>query len=211
MAIKHNQQVPNNHFRKHWQTRVRTHFDQPGRKLRRRNARIDRAADIAPRPVDKLRPVVQCPTIKYNRRARAGRGFTLEELKAAGIPAAFARTIGIAVDHRRVNRSVPIMTANIERLQAYKSKLILFPRKVGKQKTGDSSAEDLAAATQTSVTSTFPITPYAPVVTERKITEEEKAGSKYRVLRDARSAKRFAGIRAKRAAEKADEAAAAKK
>ena len=54
---------------------------QPGRKLRRRNARLSKAAAVAPRPVDKLRPIVRCPTIKYNRRVRAGRGFTLTELK----------------------------------------------------------------------------------------------------------------------------------
>ena len=57
--------------------------DQPGRKLRRRNARLSKAAAVAPRPVDKLRPIVRCPTIKYNRRVRAGRGFTLTELKVA--------------------------------------------------------------------------------------------------------------------------------
>ncbi len=81
MAIKHNQQLPNNHFHKDWQRRVRVHFDQPGRKSRRRAARLSKAAAVAPRPVDKLKPVVRCPTIKYNRRARAGRGFTLVELK----------------------------------------------------------------------------------------------------------------------------------
>ena len=52
-----------------------------GRKQRRRQARLSKAAAVAPRPVDKLRPVVRCPTIKYNRRVRAGRGFTLLELK----------------------------------------------------------------------------------------------------------------------------------
>ena len=81
MAIKHNQQLPNNHFHKDWQRRVRVHFDQPGRKSRRRAARLSKAAAVAPRPTDRLRPVVRCPTIKYNRRVRAGRGFTLAELK----------------------------------------------------------------------------------------------------------------------------------
>ena len=56
-------------------------FIQPGSKKRRRNARIQKAAAVAPRPVDKLRPIVRCPTIKYNRRVRAGRGFSLAELK----------------------------------------------------------------------------------------------------------------------------------
>ncbi|KAL1845741.1 60S ribosomal protein L13 [Paecilomyces lecythidis] len=81
MAIKHNNAIPHNHFHKDWQRRVRVHFDQPGRKHRRRQARLAKAAAVAPRPVDKLRPVVRCPTIKYNRRVRAGRGFTIAELK----------------------------------------------------------------------------------------------------------------------------------
>jgi len=54
---------------------------QPGRKHRRREARLAKAAAVAPRPVDRLRPVVRCPTIKYNSRVRPGRGFTLSELK----------------------------------------------------------------------------------------------------------------------------------
>jgi large subunit ribosomal protein L13e len=54
---------------------------QPGAKSRRRDARRAKAAAVAPRPVDKLRPIVRCPTIKHNRRVRAGRGFTLAELK----------------------------------------------------------------------------------------------------------------------------------
>jgi hypothetical protein len=57
-----------------------THL-QPGKKVSRRNARQAKAAAVAPRPIDRLRPVVRCPTIKYNRRVRAGRGFTLAELK----------------------------------------------------------------------------------------------------------------------------------
>lgn len=37
--VRHNNVVPNNHFRKEWQLRVRTWFNQPARKQRRRNAR----------------------------------------------------------------------------------------------------------------------------------------------------------------------------
>merc|ERR1712098_950319 len=131
MAIKHNQQIPHNHFRKDWQRRVRVHFDQPGRKLRRRNARLSKAAAVAPRPVDKLRPIVRCPTLKYNRRVRAGRGFTLTELKEAGIPRKLAPTIGISVDARRQNLSTESLAVNVERLKAYQARLILFPRKLG--------------------------------------------------------------------------------
>jgi ribosomal protein L13E len=58
---------------------------QPGKKVTRRLARRAKAAAVAPRPVDKLRPIVRCPTVKYNRRVRAGRGFTLTELKVRTI------------------------------------------------------------------------------------------------------------------------------
>ena len=82
MAPKRNGMIPNAHFKKHWQRRVRTWFDQPGRKKTRRLKRLKKAAETAPRPATGLlRPVVHCPTFKYNSRVRAGRGFTLEELK----------------------------------------------------------------------------------------------------------------------------------
>jgi len=215
MAIKHNQQIPHNHFRKDWQRRVRVHFDQPGRKLRRRNARLSKAAAVAPRPVDKLRPIVRCPTIKYNRRVRAGRGFTLTELKEAGIPRKLAPTIGISVDARRQNLSTESLSVNVDRLKAYKARLILFPRKSGQYKKGDASKEEVSNAknTITSVKAGLPI-----INTEAGFSEIKKAdvpeaieGGAYRKLRDARSEARNLGKREKRAKEKADEAAAAKK
>ena len=82
MAPKHNNMVHNNHFHKDWQRYVKTWFNQPGRKKRRRQARTKKALRVAPRPVaGALRPVVRCPTFRYNIKERAGRGFTLEELK----------------------------------------------------------------------------------------------------------------------------------
>ena len=79
--MKGNNVIPDNHFRKDWQRYVRTWFDQPARKVARRQARTAKAAKIHPRPLSNLRPVVRCQTIKYNRKIRAGRGFTLDELK----------------------------------------------------------------------------------------------------------------------------------
>ena len=80
--MKHNNQLPNAHFHKHWQRRVKTWFDQPGKKVARRQARLAKAQRIAPRPVDGLlRPAVRCQTVRYNTKVRAGRGFTLDELK----------------------------------------------------------------------------------------------------------------------------------
>ena len=69
---------------------------QPGRKSRRRNARLAKAAAVAPRPVDKLKPIVRCPTIKYNRRVRAGRGFSLAELKVSTLANRLGRQETIA-------------------------------------------------------------------------------------------------------------------
>merc|ERR1712156_7235 len=130
---------------------VRTWFNQPGRKKRRRVARQKRALAIAPRPVGgALRPMVRCPTFKYNTKVRQGRGFTLEELKAAGIPVKSAKTIGISVDHRRKNRSTESLQSNVQRLKEYKSKLIIFPRKQGKQMKGDASPEEIQMAKQLS-------------------------------------------------------------
>jgi large subunit ribosomal protein L13e len=215
MAIKHNQQIQKNHFHKDWQRYVRVHFDQPGKKKSRRNARVAKAAKVAPRPVDKLRPVVRCPTIKYNRRVRPGRGFSLAELKAAGIPRKFARTIGISVDPRRQNLSEEGLKANVERLQEYRKRLILFPRRNGKTKQGDASAEDVKAAKSgdnlvSNTASVFPIKNVRELE-EGPIGNYEATENAYRKLRDARSEARYVGAREKRAKAKADEADAKKK
>ncbi|KAI0129708.1 ribosomal protein L13e [Xylariales sp. AK1849] len=207
MAIKHNNQIQKNHFRKDWQRRVRCHFDQATQKIRRRSVRRAKAAAVAPRPVDKLRPVVRCPTIKYNRRVRAGRGFTLAELKAAGIPRLYAPTIGISVDPRRQNLSEESLAVNVARLKAYKEKLVVFPRKGGKPKAGDSKDTDLSKTDLvSSLSAALPIIHVAKGVTEIKKSEVPKAieGGAYRKLRDARADKRNQGTREKRAKEKAE-------
>lgn len=68
-------------------------------------------------------------TFKYNTKVRAGRGFSLEELKEAGISKKKAGTIGIAVDHRRKNKSVESLQINVARLKEYQGKLVVFPKK----------------------------------------------------------------------------------
>ncbi|ODV98140.1 hypothetical protein PACTADRAFT_14613 [Pachysolen tannophilus NRRL Y-2460] len=179
-----------NHFRKHWQERVRVHLDQAGKKVSRRQARATKSAKIAPRPLDLLRPVVRAPTIKYNRKIRAGKGFTLTELKAVGLTPKYARTVGIAVDHRRQNRSEETFKANVSRLQEYQSKLIVF-KKAGEGKD----------AAQVSITETFPIVQKKTEFTTSAVVVPEQTA--YRTLRLARSDKKYAGIRAKREKEKA--------
>ena len=126
--VKHNNVLPNVHLRKHWQKNVRTWLNQAGRKKRRLQTRRDRAAAIAPRPLDRLRPSVRCQTIRYNHRPRLGRGFTLAEIKAVGLGVQFAKSIGIAVDYRRKDKSQEQFDLNKQRLSSYLSKLVLFPR-----------------------------------------------------------------------------------
>ncbi len=153
--VKHNNVIPNIHCHKKYcessrgPLKVRLTLDQAGKKKSRRLARAAKAAAIAPRPLQLLRPAVQCQTQRYSAKTRLGKGFTLEELKAAGLTARYARTVGIAVDHRRTNKSAESLAANVARLEEYKSKLIVFPKKrLSKVKNGDSSAEECKAATQ---------------------------------------------------------------
>ena len=54
--------------------------------------------------------------------------------QAAGIPKKLAPTIGIAVDHRRRNRSLEGLQTNVQRLKTYKAKLVVFPRRARKSK-----------------------------------------------------------------------------
>jgi len=202
--MKHNNVIPNAHFHKHWQNYVKTWFNQPGRKKRRRVARQKKALRVSPRPVaGPLKPVVRCPTFKYNTKVRFGRGFTFEELRSAGISPKQALCIGIAVDHRRKNRSTESLQANVQRLKEYKTKLILFPKKASKPKAGDSEAAELALATQLQG-QVQPILQTRQAEKARKVTEEEKKISVFNSMRIARANARLVGIRAKRAKEAAE-------
>mmetsp|Transcript_8060 Transcript_8060/g.18205 ORF Transcript_8060/g.18205 Transcript_8060/m.18205 type:complete len:208 (+) Transcript_8060:62-685(+) len=153
--VKHNNVVPNIHCHKKYcessrgPLKVRLTLDQAGKKKSRRLARAAKAAAIAPRPLQLLRPSVHCQTQRYSAKVRLGKGFTLEELKVAGLTAQYARTVGIAVDHRRTNKSAESLARNVARLEEYKGKLIVFPKKrLSKVKNGDSSAAECKAATQ---------------------------------------------------------------
>ncbi|XP_074645040.1 large ribosomal subunit protein eL13-like [Tubulanus polymorphus] len=202
MAPKRNNVVPNGHFHKYWERYVKTWFNQPARKQRRYQNRVKKARTIAPRPVaGPLRPVVRCQMFKYNTKVRAGRGFTLDELKAAGISKRLAPTIGISVDHRRKNRSVESLQLNTQRLKEYKSKLILFPKKSSKPKKGDASAEEVSMATQLKGKLVMPIKQTVRHEKPRAITEEEKKYSVFTALRKARANKRLYGLRQKKARE----------
>jgi len=202
---KGNNAIPGEHFHKDWQRYVRTWFNQPARKKRRHVKRIKKARAIMPRPVaGPLRPIVRCPTFKYNTKVRAGRGFTIEELKGAGLNKRVARTFGIAVDYRRRNRSVESLQLNVQRLKEYRAKLILFPKKQSKPKKGDATEEELKVATQLKG-KVMPIHVMPKREKARAITEEERKYSAFVALRQARANVRLAGQRAKKAKEGKDE------
>ncbi|KAK0175167.1 hypothetical protein PV327_008941 [Microctonus hyperodae] len=202
---KRNNMIPNGHFHKDWQRFVKTWFNQPARKLRRRVNRVKKARAVAPRPVKALRPIIHCPTFRYHTKLRPGRGFTLAELKAAKINKNYAKTIGIAVDFRRRNKSLEAQQINAQRLKEYvNSKLILFPRNEKKPRKGDATAEELKVATQLKG-DIMPIKQKAFVKAKaRVITEEEKKFSAYVALRKARADARLVGIRAKRVKDAAE-------
>jgi len=196
--VKHNNEIPNQHFHKVCQQdHIRTWFNQPARKKRRRAARQAKAAAMAPRPTaGLLRPAVHPSTIKYNYKLRQGRGFTFTELKEAGINRKEARSIGIAVDHRRRNRSAESLQMNAQRLKEYKAKLIVFPRKRGKPKAGDADAAELEKAEQLK----GPLVPMPSLYTDEApvdITPEMAGVEAFHKIRMARADFRLFGTRQK--------------
>lgn len=140
--------------------------------------------------------------MKYNTKRRAGRGFTLEELKEAGISAKLAPTIGISVDHRRRNRSLESLQENVNRLKAYKANLVLFPHRANKPKAGDSSAEELQTAAQLKG-AIMPITKAIVALEKIAITDALRNDKAYDTLRLERMNARLRGLREKRAADAA--------
>jgi len=193
--MKHNNQIPNGHFHKDWQQRVRTWFNQPGRKRRHRNIRAEKAARLAPKPLELLRPAVRCPTTKYNIKLRAGRGFTLEELKTAGILKKQALNLGIPVDHRRRNRSEESLRMNVQRLKHYQSKLIVFP----KGKSAQAMQVETPSCVQKGI---LPIKNTYKNEKPRAIQKEEKESSAYIKLRMTHGTYKVRGLLNKKLQEK---------
>ena len=137
-------------------------------------------------------------------------------IQAAGIPRKLASTIGIAVDPRRQNHSEESLKLNVERLQEYKKRLILFPRNPAKPKKGDAPVEEVkkARSKEGIIRNNAEVLPIKNVVEATEIDPREvqgEEGGAYRKLRIARSNARLVGVREKRAKAKAEEAAATKK
>lgn len=200
--VKHNNVVPNIHCHKKYcassrgPLHVRINLNQAQRKKSRRQKRAAKAAMVAPRPLKHLRPIVNCPTQRYNSKVRLGRGFSLEELKAAGIVnTKYARTVGIAVDHRRYNRNEEKLQVNVDRLKEYLSKLVIFPKKASKPYKGDSSPEELALATEQITGHVMPIEKPKTEVEIVKVTDDMKNFDAYVTMKHARKETKVAGQR----------------
>eukprot|EP00921_Rhytidocystis_pertsovi_P009312 GHVQ01014993.1.p2 GENE.GHVQ01014993.1~~GHVQ01014993.1.p2 ORF type:complete len:209 (+),score=29.65 GHVQ01014993.1:1045-1671(+) len=207
--VKHNNVIPNVHFHKWWQRHVKTWFDQPARKEKRRVARQKKAAALGIRPIGMLRPLVHPPTARYNMKLREGKGFTFEELKVAGVSPKNARTIGISVDHRRRNRCAESLSLNVTRLQTYLSKLVMFPRDPKNPKKGhggipaDTPRDKIPAnLTQVATRLAVPMPKPDTTVQFRAITDEERKQCAYLTIREARRTAKNIGKK------KAEEAAA---
>merc|ERR1711874_332541 len=141
----------------------------------------------APRPLaGAVRPVVQCPTFRYNANQRIGRGFTWEEVKNAGLSVVEARTCGIAIDKRRRNKSVENMQKNVQRLKEYKQKLVMIPK---------SASTDVE---QNLARKIMPVASMDTSLETAKITEDMKKGSVYQAFHMAKANVKFAGQREKR-------------
>lgn len=99
-------------------------------------------------------------------------------------------SIGISVDHRR--RSVS--EVNKARLESYKSKLVIIKKDTAAVPAQLPKGTLMSACGQTKA--------YKPEKA-RSITAEQREFSAYTARREERNVKRYAGIRAKRAADKA--------
>merc|ERR1712048_416296 len=124
-----------------------------------------------------------------------------EELKEAKIPKKLARTIGIAVDHRRRNRCTESLQANVNRLKLYKSKLLIFPKKSGKKgvKKGDTPKSELQNVAQNTLKEIIPVERPSLRIKARAITAEEKDTSAYKKMKKARTDKKYEGAKRKKA------------
>ena len=191
--VRGNNILPNAHFHKWWQRHVKTWFNQPARKNRRRLARQEKVAKNGTRPLGALRPAVHPPTQRYNLKIRYGRGFTFEELRAVGISPKVAGSIGIAVDHRRKNRCEETLRTNSARLTEYLNRLVVFPRKNGKARRGvggipnDSLMSDVEKTIVSSGVDIKTLMPLPkqnkPDICFRSITDKEKQTSAYETLK----------------------------
>lgn len=95
--VKHNNTTDSGHFKKSLQKNVRTSFDEPSKKLKRRIKRNQKQRFC----VDQLRPIVRCPSKIHNLKVRFGRGFSRSEIKNAGLKKWHISGFKISLDKKK--------------------------------------------------------------------------------------------------------------
>ena len=123
--VKHKNSISNGHFRKHWQKYVKTDFDKPLNKTKRRNKRKSKLTNINRYnfcPKNILRPVITNQTKMYNLKVRLGGGFSSNEINKSNVSHKIASSIGISVDKRRRRDNIK-QSFNIMRLNNYLEKI----------------------------------------------------------------------------------------
>merc|ERR1712064_194431 len=95
------------------------------------------------------------------------------------------------------------MGENVNRLKLYKSKLLVFPKKSGKNgvKKGDTPKSELANVSQNTLKEIIPVPKPALRIKARAIAADEKEKSAYKALKKARTNKHHLGSKMKKAKE----------
>ena len=136
-------------------------------------------------------------------RTRIGRGFTLEEVRQAGLSKHFAKTIGIIIDYRRTNKSAESLQRNVARLKTYLEKLVVLPRKEGQPKKGNNgvvgdATEGTDNLVQNVSRDVLPLELDEKKQKSVKVTKEMNAHRAYATLRLEKTNQKWSGKRAKR-------------
>jgi large subunit ribosomal protein L13e len=137
-----------------------------------------------------LRPAVRGQTNRYNSKIKLGRGFTLRELREAGVRGVeYARSLGISVDLRRKDTSTETLKLNAGRVKEYLSKMILYPRGGRYEKkapVAEAKAEVLAgpdAKAQNTNKHVIPLPKPEPGFSWTNITNDMKNAQAFKTLR----------------------------
>ncbi len=133
--------------------------------------------------------------------------------QAAKVVPKAAAGLGIAVDHRRKNRSEEAFRINVDRLTKYTEKLVVFPRRNNNLKAGDAKKEERAAVQQVTTKMVVPLPTISKKEKARAITEKEANAprSVFNVLKRAAVSAKLWGKREKAAVKLAASKAAADK
>lgn len=115
-------------------------------------------------------------------------------MQGAGLDPKYAQTVGIAVDHRRTNKSQESLALNVQRLKDYVSRLVVVKK---------GSTTDVPQLAGQILPSTVPANAVSFVGSAE--LDELKNTKAYASLRGARADARLVGIREKQAKAAKDE------